>query len=62
MTVHQARRLIRLYEKAELHAVAYRRLSMERSAQSKALRHLEKSERFYSQVRGLLRDCSSATA
>jgi hypothetical protein len=58
MNIHQVRRLIRLHEKAARHSDKYERLS-ELNAQSKALRHLRQAERFYSQIRGMIRDCAS---
>jgi len=61
MTIHQVRRLIRLHEKATRHSNEYRRLSGDLSGQSKALRHLEKADRLYSQVRALIRDFTPHT-
>jgi hypothetical protein len=59
MTIHQVRRLIRLHEKATKHSDKYKRLAGDLSAQSKALGHLDKADRLYSQVRTLIRDCAS---
>jgi hypothetical protein len=59
MTIHQVRRLIRLHEKATRHSNEYKKLSGDMSAQSKALRHLDKADRLYFQVRTLIRDCAS---
>jgi hypothetical protein len=56
MTVHQARRLIHLYQRAEQHASEYRRLSQDRSVQSKALTHLHEVERLSRLVSDLLRE------
>ena len=60
MTIHQIRRLIRLHERATLHANEYRRLSGDLGAQSKARRHLEKADRLHLQVRSLIKDCAVA--
>ncbi len=60
MTHSQIRRLIRLHQKAEQHTNEYKRLFADRSAQSKALRHLQKAERLYSQISGIIRDFNSA--
>ena len=62
MSFHQIQRLIRLHEKAERHSNEYKRLLGDRSAQSKALWHLQKAERLYSQVSGLIRDFTSTPA
>ncbi len=59
MTCHQVERLIRLHKKAERHSSEYRRLLGDPSAQSKALWHLQKAERLYSLVSGLIRDFTS---
>ena len=59
MNFYQISRLIRLHEKATRHSDEYKRLSEDLYAQSKAIRHLRKAEQFYSQVRGLIRDCAS---
>ncbi|MGA2224756.1 MAG: hypothetical protein ABSH41_09975 [Syntrophobacteraceae bacterium] len=56
MSFHQIQRLIRLHEKAERHSNEYKRLLGDRSAQSKALRHLQKAELLYSQISGIIRD------
>lgn len=62
MTYCQIRRLVRLHEKATRHSESYKKLSSDLSAQSKALDHLRKSERFYRQVSGMIRDIGSAQA
>lgn len=62
MACHQIDRLIRLHEKAEWHSNEYKRLLRDCRAQSKALRHLQKAERLYSQVSGLIRDFTSTPA
>ena len=62
MACHQVDRLIRLHKKAERHSSEYKRLLGDRSAQSKALWHLQKAERVYSQVSGLIRDFTSTPA
>ncbi len=62
MARHQMARLIRLHKKAERHSNEYKRLLGDRSAQSKALRHLQKAERLYSQVSDLIRDVASTPA
>ena len=59
MTVYNIRRLVRLHEGAERHANEYKKLLMDPSARSKALRHKRKSEQLYSQVSGLLRATSA---
>jgi hypothetical protein len=56
MACYQIERLIRLHKKAERHSNEYKRLLGDRSAQSKALWHLQKAERLYSQVSSLIRD------
>ncbi|MFZ0930110.1 MAG: hypothetical protein WAN11_16005 [Syntrophobacteraceae bacterium] len=56
MTYRQIRRLVRLHEKATRHSENYKKLSRDRSAQSKALDHLMKAERLYRQVSGMIRD------
>ena len=56
MTSSQIGRLVRLHAKAERRENAYKRLSLNRSAQSKGPEHLRKAERLYSQVSGLIRD------
>ena len=61
MSSYQIQRLARLHKRAERHTNEYKRLLGERSAQSKALWHLQKAERLYSQVRDLIRDCASVT-
>ena len=62
MACHQMDRLIRLHKKAERHSNEYKRLLGDCSAQSKALWHLQKAERLYSQVSGLIRDFTSTPA
>jgi len=62
MACHQMDRLIRLHKKAAQHSNEYRRLLGDRSTQSKALWHLQKAERLYSQVSGLIRDFTSTPA
>ena len=56
MSFYQIQRLIRLNEKAEWHSNEYKRLLGDRSAQSKALWHLQKAELLYSQISGIIRD------
>jgi len=58
MTLFQIKRLIRLHEKAERHSNEYKRFSADLSTQSKALCHLRKAERLYSQIAGLIRESS----
>ncbi|MDR3568392.1 MAG: hypothetical protein P4L43_10220 [Syntrophobacteraceae bacterium] len=58
MTAEQKTRLIRLHQRAEQHANEYKRLSRDRGAPSKALRHLRKAERLYSHVRDLIIACT----
>jgi len=62
MSCDQMDRLIRLNKKAEQHRNEYRRLFGDRSAQSKALWHLDKATSLYSQVSGGLRDLASPQA
>jgi len=62
MACHQMDRLIRLHKEAERHSSEYKRLLRDRSAQSKALWHLQKAERLCSQVSGLIRDFTSTPA
>ena len=62
MVRHKMDRLIRLHKKAERHSNEYKRLLRDRSAQSKALWHLQKAERLCSQVSGLIRDFTSPPA
>jgi len=62
MPIHQVKRLIRLHEKATRHAKEYKRLSGDPSRQSNALRHLDKADRLYFQVRALIRDLTPHTA
>ncbi len=59
MVCHQIDRLIRLHKKAERHSNEYKRLLRDRSAQSKALWHLQKAEQLCSQVSSLIRDFTS---
>jgi hypothetical protein len=56
MSCDEMERVIRLHKKAEEHSKEYGRLFGDDSAQSKALWHLQKAERLYSQVSGLIRD------
>ncbi|MGC9965537.1 MAG: hypothetical protein ABSE08_09030 [Syntrophobacteraceae bacterium] len=56
MTCQRIDQLIRLHKKAQRHSNEYKRLLGDRSAQSKALRHLRKAEWLYCQVSGLIRD------
>jgi hypothetical protein len=62
MTCDQMDRLTRLHERAERHSNEYKRLSAGRSAQSKALWHLQKWERLYFEISGRIRDFTSAPA
>ena len=62
MACHHMDRLIRLHKEAERHSSEYRRLLGDRSAQSKALWHLQKAERLCSQVSALIRDFTSTPA
>jgi hypothetical protein len=62
VNVSKMRQLIRLHQKAEWHSNEYKRLLSDCCAQSKALRHLQKAERLYSQVAGLIRDITSTPA
>jgi hypothetical protein len=62
MSSYQIHRLVRLHKKAERHSNEYRKLLGDCGAQSKALWHLRKAERLYSQVAGLIRDFASAPA
>lgn len=59
MTEYQIKRLVRIHQRAEQHAEAYNRLSVDLGAQWKAHRHQQKAERLYSQVRAIIRDCAS---
>ncbi|MGC9964288.1 MAG: hypothetical protein ABSE08_02675 [Syntrophobacteraceae bacterium] len=56
MTLFQIKRLIRLHERAERHSSEYKRLSADLGTQSKALCHLRKAERLYSQIAALIKD------
>jgi hypothetical protein len=56
MSCDEMDRVIRIHKKAEEHSKEYGRLFGDGSAQSKALWHLQKAERLYSQVSGLIRD------
>jgi hypothetical protein len=62
MNCYQISRLIGLNKTAEQHSNEYERLLVDRNAQSKALWHLQKAERLYSQIPGLIRDFASAPA
>jgi hypothetical protein len=62
MSCDQMDRLIRLNKKAEQHRNEYWRLFGDRSAQSKALWHLDKATSLYSQVSGGLMDLASPPA
>jgi hypothetical protein len=62
MTSMQIKRLIRFDEKAKLHVKEYLRFSADPSTQSKALSHLEKAARLYSNIAGLIRVSPSVTA
>ena len=62
MTFIQIKRLIRLHEKAERHSNEYKRFSADLGTQSKALSHLKKAERLYSQIALLIRDVNSVQA
>jgi hypothetical protein len=59
MTLIQIRRLIRLQERAERHSNEYKRFSGDLSRQSKALDHLRKAERLYSQIANLIRESTA---
>jgi hypothetical protein len=58
MTLFQIKRLIQLHERAERHSNEYKRFSADPSTQSKAkaLCHLQKAERLYSQIAGLIKE------
>ncbi len=56
MTLYRIRRRVRLHERAERQANEYKRLSGNRSAQSKSFWHMRKAEQLYSQVLRLIRD------
>jgi hypothetical protein len=58
----QIRRVVRLHEKATRHSENYKKLSEDLSAQTRALNHLRKAERFYSQISAIIRDINSAQA
>ncbi len=58
--ISSIRRLVHLHEKAMRHSENYKKLSGDRSAQSKALNHLRKAEQLYSQISGIIRDINSA--
>jgi len=59
MACHHMDRLIRLHKEAERHSNEDKSLLGDRSAQSKALWHLQKAERLCSQVSDLIRDFTS---
>ncbi len=56
MTCQRLEQLIRLHKEAQRHSIEYKRLLGDRSARSKALRHLRKAERLYCEVSGLISD------
>ena len=58
MTVHHARRLVRLHRKAEQHANEYKRLSGDPGTKLKALTHLHKVQRLFCQISDILRECN----
>ena len=60
MSFHQIQRLIRLNGKAERHSSEHKRLLGDRSAQSKALWHLQKAELLYFEILYRIRDFASA--
>ncbi len=62
MTYYQIRRLVRLHEKATRHSESYKKLLSDMGAQSKALEHLRKAERLYSQISSMLRGINVARA
>ena len=62
MTSNQIARLAALHERAERHKNAFKRLAGDRSTQWKALQHLRKAERLYSQVSTVLRGLTPDTA
>lgn len=62
INISSIRRLVHLHEKAIRHSENYKKFSGDRSAQSKALNHLKKAERLYSQISGIIRDINSAGA
>ena len=59
MTLFQIKRLIRLQERAERHSNEYRKFSADLSRQSKAISHLRKAERLYSQIADLIREATT---
>ena len=59
MTAYQIKRLINLHDRAQQHADAFNRLSMDMRAQGAARRHQQKAERLYSMVRAIIRDCAA---
>lgn len=61
MTISHVRRVVTLHERAEQHADQYKRLSIDPSAQSKALEDQRKADRLYSQVSELIRDFARGT-
>jgi hypothetical protein len=56
MACQRIEQLIRLHKEAQRHSNEYKRLLGDRSARSKALRHLRKAERLFCEVSGLIRD------
>jgi hypothetical protein len=62
MTLYQRKRLIVLHKRVKQHLIGYTRFSTELSTQSKALCHLRKAERLYSQILGIIRDSTSVPA
>ena len=61
MIIYHIRRIVRLNEKAERHAIEYKKLSGDPDARSKAVWHQRKSEQLYSQISGLIRGFTFAT-
>ena len=62
MTYYQIKRVIHLHERVQRHLTQYGRFSTDLSTQSKALRHLRKAARLYSQILGMIRDSASIPA
>ena len=56
MSFYKIQRLIRLNGKAERHSSEHKRLLGDRSAQAKALWHLQKAELLYSQISGIIKN------
>jgi hypothetical protein len=56
MTFSQIKRLIRLHEKAEKHSSEYKVFSAIKGTQSKALFHLNKAERLYSEISHIIKN------